>query len=124
MPRAQSEDGRYVVACGIRGYGRWRAKLHHRKIVHDQSDESGHSLDGPRRGAGDNILFSRLRSIYMDTVHVILLITTLVLGLVATTLWGPDFEWLGHDVETLYIFKMAAIGLVVFFLIAITFGLI
>ena len=59
----------------------------------------------------------------MDTVYVILLITTLVLGFVATILCGPDFEWLGHDVEAAYVFKMAAIGLV-FFLIAITFGLI
>ncbi|MFK4383325.1 hypothetical protein [Bradyrhizobium sp. USDA 223] len=60
----------------------------------------------------------------MDTLYVILLITTLVLGFVATVLWGPDFEWIGHDVEAAYIFKMVAIGLVVFFLIAITFGLI
>jgi len=35
-----------------------------------------------------------------------------------------NFEWLGRDVEAAYIFKMVAMGLVVFFLIAITFGLI
>ncbi|MBB4361445.1 hypothetical protein GGD65_002467 [Bradyrhizobium sp. CIR18] len=55
---------------------------------------------------------------------MILLITTLVLGFVATVLWGPDFEWLGRDVEAAYIFKLVGIGLVVFFLIAITFSLI
>jgi hypothetical protein len=60
----------------------------------------------------------------MDTVYVILLITTLVLGFVATVLWGPGFDWLGYDVEAAYIFKLVAIGLGVFFLIAITFGLI
>lgn len=65
-----------------------------------------------------------IKSIHMDTLYVILLITTFVLGFVATVLWGPDFEWIGHDVEAAYIFKMVAIGLVVFFLIAITFGLI
>ncbi|UWU94286.1 hypothetical protein [Bradyrhizobium sp. CB1015] len=46
----------------------------------------------------------------MGTVYAILLITTLVLGFVATVLWGPDFEWLGHDVEAAYIFKMVALG--------------
>ena len=60
----------------------------------------------------------------MSTIYLILLITTFVLGFVATVLWGPDFEWFGQDVEAAYIFKMVAIGLVVFFLIAITFGLI
>ncbi|MEN3287662.1 MAG: hypothetical protein V7634_1962 [Bradyrhizobium sp.] len=60
----------------------------------------------------------------MHTINVILLITTLVLGFVATVLWGPDFEWLGRDVEAAYIFKVVGIGLIVFFLIAITFGLI
>lgn len=60
----------------------------------------------------------------MHTIHVILLITTLVLGFVANVLWGPDFEWLGRDVEAAYIFKLVCIGLIVFFLIAITFGLI
>ncbi|WP_316158294.1 MULTISPECIES: hypothetical protein [unclassified Bradyrhizobium] len=60
----------------------------------------------------------------MDTVYVILLIATLVLGFVATVLWGPDFEWFGRDVEAAYIFKLVGIGLIVFFLIAITFGLI
>lgn len=53
-----------------------------------------------------------------------LVITTFVLGFVATVLWGPDFEWLGRDVEDAYIFKMVGIGLVVFFLIGITFHLI
>ncbi|MGJ4957304.1 hypothetical protein ACQR1H_16805 [Bradyrhizobium sp. HKCCYLRH2015] len=60
----------------------------------------------------------------MDTVYVILLIASLVLGFVATVLWGPDFEWFGRDVEAAYIFKLVGIGLIVFFLIAITFGLI
>ncbi|MGJ5178375.1 hypothetical protein ACQR16_20170 [Bradyrhizobium oligotrophicum] len=60
----------------------------------------------------------------MDTINVILLISTLVLGFVATVLWGLDFEWLGRDVEAAYIFKLVGIGLIVFFLIAITFGLI
>ena len=60
----------------------------------------------------------------MGTIYAILVITTFVLGFVATVLWGPDFEWFGHDVEAAYIFKMVAIGLVVFFLIAIAFGLI
>jgi hypothetical protein len=60
----------------------------------------------------------------MDTLHVILLITTFVLGFVATVLWGPDFEWIGQDVEAAYIFKLVGIGLIVFFLIAISFGLI
>jgi hypothetical protein len=60
----------------------------------------------------------------MHTINVILLITTLVLGFVATVLWGPAFEWLGRDVEAAYIFKVVGIGLIVFFLIAITFGLI
>jgi hypothetical protein len=60
----------------------------------------------------------------MGTVYVILLITTLVLGFVATVLWGPDFEWIGQDVEAAYIFKLVGIGLIVFFLIAISFGLI
>ncbi|MHC4050438.1 hypothetical protein [Bradyrhizobium sp. 25ACV] len=60
----------------------------------------------------------------MDTIYVILLITTRVLGFVATVLWGPDFEWLGRDVEAAYIFKLVGIGLAVFFIIAITFGLI
>jgi hypothetical protein len=60
----------------------------------------------------------------MDTVYAILLITTLVLGFVATVLWGPDFEWLGRDVEAAYIFKLVGIGLILFFLIAVTFGLI
>ncbi|WP_315757081.1 hypothetical protein [Bradyrhizobium sp. SZCCHNRI2007] len=55
---------------------------------------------------------------------MILLIATLVLGFVATVLWGPDFEWFGRDVEAAYIFKLVGIGLIVFFLIAITFGLI
>jgi hypothetical protein len=49
---------------------------------------------------------------------------SLVLGFVATVLWEPDFEWLGRDVEAAYIFKLVGIGLIVFFLIAITFGLI
>ncbi|MGT2503397.1 hypothetical protein ACVOMS_26580 [Bradyrhizobium guangxiense] len=53
-----------------------------------------------------------------------LVITTFVLGFVATVLWGSDFEWLGRDVEDAYIFKMVGIGLVVFFLIGITFHLI
>ncbi|MHC4044498.1 hypothetical protein [Bradyrhizobium sp. 23AC] len=60
----------------------------------------------------------------MDTIYVILLITTRVLGFVATVLWGQDFEWLGRDVEAAYIFKLVGIGLAVFFIIAITFGLI
>jgi hypothetical protein len=60
----------------------------------------------------------------MHTVYVILLITTLVLGFVATVLWGPDFEWIERDVEAAYIFKLVGIGLIVFFLIAISFGLI
>jgi hypothetical protein len=60
----------------------------------------------------------------MDTIHVILLITTLVLGFVANVLWGPDFGWLGRDVEAAYIFKLVCVGLIVFFFIAITFGLI
>ncbi|WP_354265082.1 hypothetical protein [Bradyrhizobium sp. GM2.2] len=55
---------------------------------------------------------------------MILLITTFVLGFVATALWGPDFEWIGQDVEAAYIFKLVGIGLIVFFLIAISFGLI
>jgi hypothetical protein len=37
-----------------------RAKLHHRKIVYDENAESGHSLGGPRRGAGNHLLFDRL----------------------------------------------------------------
>ncbi|MCA1365380.1 hypothetical protein I6F14_33540 [Bradyrhizobium sp. IC3069] len=60
----------------------------------------------------------------MDTMYAVLLITTLVLGFVATVLWGPDFEWLGRDVDAAYIFRMVAIGLVVFFLLVITFHLI
>ncbi|MET4277586.1 MULTISPECIES: hypothetical protein [unclassified Bradyrhizobium] len=60
----------------------------------------------------------------MGTISAMLVITTFVLGFVATVLWGPDFEWLGRDVEDAYIFKMVGIGLVVFFLIAITFHLI
>ncbi|MCK1315683.1 MULTISPECIES: hypothetical protein [unclassified Bradyrhizobium] len=55
---------------------------------------------------------------------MILLITTFVLGFVATVLWGPDFEWIGQHVEAAYIFKLVGIGLIVFFLIAISFGLI
>jgi hypothetical protein len=60
----------------------------------------------------------------MHTIYVILLITTFVLGFVATVLWGPDLEWLGQDVEAAYIFKLVGIGLLVFFLSAITFGFI
>lgn len=60
----------------------------------------------------------------MGTIYAMLVITTFVLGFVATVLWGPDFEWLGRDVEDAYIFKMVGIGLVVFFLIAMTFHLI
>ncbi|WP_244067790.1 hypothetical protein [Bradyrhizobium sp. Ce-3] len=58
------------------------------------------------------------------TAATILLITLFVLGFVATTLWGESFERLGDDVEAPYIFKVVGIGLIVFFLIAITFRLI
>ena len=62
-----------------------------------------------------------------DTVHVILAITTLVLGFVITGLWGPNLEWLTRDdveaADAAYIFKLVGIGLIVFFFIAITFGL-
>ena len=60
----------------------------------------------------------------MGTIYEMLVITTFVLGFVATVLWGPDFEWLGRDIEAAYIFKLVGIGLIVFFLIAITFHLI
>ncbi|PDT72581.1 hypothetical protein CO675_34905 [Bradyrhizobium sp. C9] len=59
-----------------------------------------------------------------DTASTILLITLFVLGFVAKTLWGESFERLGDDVEAPYIFKVVGIGLIVFFLIAITFRLI
>jgi hypothetical protein len=42
-----------------------------------------------------------------DTASTILLITLLVLGFVATVLWGPSFERLGDDVEAPYIFKLS-----------------
>ncbi|QOZ34280.1 hypothetical protein [Bradyrhizobium sp. CCBAU 53421] len=53
-----------------------------------------------------------------DTASTILSITLFVLGFVATVLWPGD------DVEAPYIFKLVGIGLIVFFLIAITFRLI
>jgi hypothetical protein len=60
-------------------------------------------------------------------VHVILSITTLVLGFVITGLWGPNLEWLTRDdveaADAAYIFKLVGIGLIVFFFIAISFGL-
>lgn len=59
-----------------------------------------------------------------DTASTTLSITLLVLGFVATVLWGPSFERLGDDVEATYIFKLVGIGLIVFFLIALTFRLI
>jgi len=39
----------------------------------------------------------------MHTIYGILLITTFVLGFAATVLWGPNFDWLGQDVEAAYI---------------------
>ncbi|MCC8974339.1 hypothetical protein [Bradyrhizobium brasilense] len=57
-----------------------------------------------------------------DTASTILSITLFVLGFVTTVLWEPSFAWLGDEAP--YIFKMVGIGLIVFFLVAITFRLI
>lgn len=59
-----------------------------------------------------------------DTASTILSITLFVLWFVVTVLWGSSFERLGDDVEAPYIFKLVGIGLIVFFLIALTFRLI
>lgn len=58
----------------------------------------------------------------MDTIYVMLLITAFVLGVVVTGLWPGGYSLLDRGTEA-YIFKLVAIGLIVFFFIAITFGL-